>query len=209
MPTQNSPAHLLVGVTGGIGSGKSTVCELFRRLGRTVIGADAVARELMEGNAPLKRAVIALLGPEAYRPDGTLDARAVAGKIFPDAALRARLNAAVFPAVIQEIHRRISSLPPARRSPYIIIEAALIYESGLDADLDYVIVVHASEAARIARVEKRDGATRAEVVRRARAQMPAEELRKRADFVLINESEEATLASRVAFLDRLLSRPAD
>jgi len=209
LPTPNSHANLLVGVTGGIGSGKSTVCELFRRLGRTVIGADAVARELMEGSATLKRAVRAVLGPEAYRPDGTLDAPAVAGKIFTNAALRARLNALVHPAVIQEIHRRIAALPPAQRSPYIIIEAALIYESGLDEDLDYVIVVHASEAARIARVEKRDGATRAEVVRRARAQMPAEELRKRADFVLINESEEAKLASRVAFLDRLLSRAVD
>ncbi len=163
----------------------------------------------MEGNAALKRAVSSLLGPEAYRPDGTLDARAVAGKIFTDSALRARLNAAVFPAVTREIHRRISSLPPAQRSPYVIIEAALIYESGLDEDLDYVIVVHASEAARIARVEKRDGATRAEVVRRARAQLPAEELRKRADFVLMNESEDGTLAARVAFLDRVFSRRAD
>jgi len=196
-------------VTGGIGSGKSVVCELFRRLGRTVISADAVARDLMEGNAALKRSVKALLGPEAYRPEGTLDARTVAGKIFTDAALRARLNAAVFPAVIQEMHRRIRNLPPAERFPYIIIEAALIYESGLDADLDYVIVVHAPEAARIARVEKRDGATRAEVVRRARAQMPSEELRKRADFVLMNESEDGNLAPRVAFLDRLLSHGAD
>jgi dephospho-CoA kinase len=185
------------------------VCGLFRRLGRTVIGADAVARELMEGNAALKRAVKTLLGTDAYRPDGTLDAKAVAGKIFSDAALRTKLNAAVFPAVIQEIHRRISILRPAECAPYIIIEAALVYESGLDADLDYVIVVHASEAARVARVEERDGATRTEVVRRARAQMPAEELRKRADFVLMNESEEGTLASRVAFLDRLLSRAAD
>jgi dephospho-CoA kinase len=209
LPTQNNPAHLLVGVTGGIGSGKSTVCELFRRLGRTVIGADAVAREVMEGNAALKRAVRSLLGPEAYRPDGGLAVKAVAEKIFTDAALRARLNAAVFPAVIQEIHRRVTALRPAQRSPYVIIEAALIYESGMDADFDYVIVVHASEAARIARVEQRDGATRAEVVRRARAQMPAEELRKRADFVLINESEEGNLVSRVAFLDRLLSHGAD
>jgi dephospho-CoA kinase len=209
LPTQNSRAHLLVGVTGGIGSGKSAVCELFRRLGRTVIGADAVARELMEGNAALKRTVTALLGRESYRPDGSLDAPVVAGKIFTDTALRTKLNAAVFPAVKQEIHRRISGLPPAQRSPYVIIEAALIYESGMDADLDYVIVVHASEAARVARVEGRDGMARADVIRRARAQMPAEELRKRADFVLVNESEPSHLEGKVAFLDRVLSRAAD
>jgi len=209
LPTQNSRAHLLIGVTGGIGSGKSTVCELFRRLGRTVIGADAVARELMEGSAALKRAVTALLGPEAYRPDGTLDAETVAGKIFGKTILRTGLNAAVFPAVIQEIHRRIGALPPAQRSPYVVIEAALIYESGMDADLDFVIVVHASEATRIARVESRDGMTRADVVRRARAQLSAEELRKRADFVLVNESAAAQLETNVAFLDRLLSHPGD
>jgi len=185
------------------------VCELFRRLGRTVIGADAVARELMEENAALKRTVIELLGRESYRPDGSLDAPVVAGKIFTDTALRTKLNAAVFPAVIQEIHRRISALSPAQRSPYVIIEAALIYESGMDADLDYVIVVHASEAARVARVEGRDGVARADVIRRARAQMPAEELRKRADFVLVNESEPPHLDGKVAFLDRLLSRTAD
>jgi dephospho-CoA kinase len=206
---QNSPVHLLVGVTGGIGSGKSTVCELFRRLGRTVIGADTVARELMEGNAALKRAVTALLGAEAFRPDGTLDAQSVAGKIFTESALRTRLNAAVFPRVIQEIHRRIGALPSAQRSPYVVIEAALIYESGLDADLDYVIVVHASAATRIARVETRDGVTRADIVRRARAQMPSEELRKRADFVLVNESAVAPLEINVAFLDRLLRLAAD
>lgn len=206
MPTQNSRAHLLVGVTGGIGSGKSTVCGLFRLLGRTVIDADTVARELMEGSAALKRAVTALLGPEAYRPDGTLDARIVGGKIFGEATLRSSLNAAVFPAVIREIHRRIGVLPSAQRFPYVIIEAALIYESGMDADLDYVIVVHASEGTRIARVESRDGMTRADVVRRARAQMPGEELRKRADFVLVNESAAAQLETNVAFLDRLLSR---
>ena len=206
MPTQNSRAHLLVGVTGGIGSGKSTVCELFRRLGRTVIGADAVARELMEGSAALKRAVTALLGPEAYLQDGTLDAQTVAGKIFGKTTLRASLNAAVFPVVIKEIHRRIGALPSAQRAPYVVIEAALIYESGMDADLDYVIVVHASEATRIARVESRQGMTRADVVRRARAQMPGEELRKRADFVLVNESATGQLETNVAFLDRLLAR---
>ena len=206
MPTQSSRAYLLVGVTGGIGSGKSTVCGLFRRLGRTVIGADAVARELMEGNPALKRAVTALLGPEAYRPDGTLDAPAVAAKIFGETTLRAGLNAAVFPAVIQEIHRRIGALSSAQRLPYVVIEAALIYESGMDADLDYVIVVHASEATRVARVERRDGMTRAEVVRRARAQLPGEELRKRADFVLVNESAASHLDTNVAFLDRLLAR---
>jgi dephospho-CoA kinase len=205
LPTPNSPLRLLVGVTGGIGSGKSTVCELFRRLGRTVIGADDVARDLMEGNPALKQTVTSLLGEEAYRPNGTLNAHTVAGKIFTDAPLRTRLNEAVFPPVIKEIHRRIDALPSAQRSPYVIVEAALIYESGLDADLDYVIAVHASEATRIARVEKRDGMTRSDVVRRARAQMPGEELRKRADFVLVNESAEAQLETNVAFLDRLLT----
>ncbi|RPH37451.1 dephospho-CoA kinase [bacterium] len=196
----------LVGVTGGIGSGKSAVCAGFERLGRTVLSADGLAREIMDRDPSVKKKVQQLIGQAAYTLEGVLDRKLVAARAFGDHSIRKRLDAIVHPAVFQEIDSRISQLPREQRLPYVIIEAALVYESGMDKKLDYVIVVQAEEETRIRRVMERDGCTREEVLRRIAAQMPADLKAKKADFVIRNEADKSPIASKVQFIDHLLSQ---
>ncbi len=198
--------YFLVGVTGGIGSGKSAVCAGFEKLGRTVLSADGLAREIMDRDPLTKQAVQRLLGSEAYTREGPLDRKFVASRVFGNALLRKQLDAIVHPAVFREIDHRISRLSPQQLHPYVIIEAALIYESGLDKQLDYVIVVHAEKEIRIRRVMNRDRCTREDVLHRMAAQMPDDDKKKRADFAIQNANDGAQLIDKVRFIDRLLKQ---
>ena len=112
------------------------------------------------------------------------------------------------PAVLRRIGQEIEALPDARRRPYVLVEAALLYESGMEKDLDAVLVVHASDAVRIERVLARGGLTREQVVSRMKAQMPAGEKRENADFVIMNDGPLESLESRVAFFDVLFTSMA-
>jgi dephospho-CoA kinase len=196
---------LRIGVTGGIGAGKSEVCAAFARKGRVVLSADTIARTIMESDPAVRKRVAAICGPEAYRDDGTLHVPHVARAIFDDEKKRTQVNAAVHPAVLRRIAHDIETMPESRRRPYVLVEAALLYESGMEQDLDAVLVVHAAEAVRIDRVIAREGITRAEVVSRMRAQMGAEEKRTKADFLLINEGSREAIEERVAFFDTLFT----
>ncbi len=198
----------LIGVTGGIGSGKTVVCEGFQSLGRTVLSADNLAREIMDTEDEVKQKVRQLFGTAAYSPEGLLDRRFVAARVFGESLVKKKLDAIVHPAVFREIEVRISRLSAEQRFPYVVIEAALIYESGFDKRLDYVIVVQAAKESRIRRVTERDGSTRAEVLRRIASQLSQEELVKRADFLIRNDSDLSQIPSKVRFIDQLLSRMA-
>jgi len=200
----NDREVFLVGVTGGIGSGKSMVCTSFEQLGRTVLSADLLAREVMDRDGAVKSRLLRLFGEKAYTPDGVLDRKFVAARAFSEPGVKKRLDAIVHPAVFREIDRRIVQLPAEKRLPYVLIEAALIYESGLDKELDYVIVVEAEEETRIRRVMERDGCSREDVLRRIAAQMPADTKVNRADFVIRNESDSRQIIPKVRFIDHLL-----
>ena len=206
MPSERG--FLRIGVTGGIGAGKSEVCAAFARKGRVVLSADAIARSVMEADAVVRKRVAAICGPDAYHADGTLNVPHVAAAIFDDEAKRTAVNAAVHPAVLRRITAEIEALPAERRSPYVLVEAALLYESGMEEDLDAVLVVHAADAVRIERLLARGGLTRAQVVSRMRAQMAAGAKRERADFVLVNEGTREAIATRVDFFDILFTRMA-
>jgi len=160
----------------------------------------------MDRDPSVKKKVQQLIGQAAYTLEGVLDRKLVAARAFGDHSIRKRLDAIVHPAVFQEIDSRISQLPREQRLPYVIIEAALVYESGMDKKLDYVIVVQAEEETRIRRVMERDGCTREEVLRRIAAQMPADLKAKKADFVIRNEADKSPIASKVQFIDHLLSQ---
>ena len=196
---------LRVGVTGGIGSGKSTVCGLFSRLGRTVIQADDLAHRVANEDSEVKRAIQREFGPAVYLPDGLLDRKTMAKLVFADEHKRKTLNAIVHPRVFSAIAGQLDSLSFTQYHPYILIEAALVYETGMNTWLDCVIVVTAGEETRIQRVMTRDGASREDVLRRIRAQMPIEEKVERADFVIRNDGLVSELDSSVLFLDRILS----
>jgi dephospho-CoA kinase len=201
----SSRDFLLVGITGGIGSGKSLVCSLFERLGRVALRADAIAQEVADSNAAVRRQVTTLLGAAAYPENGPLNRLFVAEKVFSDASLLRSLNAIIHPVVFEEVEARSLAVTPDRRRPYVLVEAALIYESGMDEMLDKVIVVDAEEETRIRRVMDRDGLTREDVLRRIAAQMPAARKVAHADFVIRNQENTVSLEDKVRFIDAILA----
>ena len=175
---------LNVGITGGIGSGKSTVCKVFETLGIPVYYADIRGKLLMTESEEVKNAVIKLLGPASYEESGILNRAFVAEKVFNDESLLNQLNQIVHPAV-----RKDSEAWQRRQKnvPYTVKEAALLFESGSYKSLDYIITVHAPEDVCIQRVMARDQVTEAQVRARMDKQLPANYKRDHADFVVLND----------------------
>ncbi len=188
-----------IGVTGGIGSGKSAVCRMLDALGARVVYADAVAKRLMHEDPDLRAGIVEAFGAESYDRAGALDRAHLAGRVFGDAAALARLNALVHPRVRAEMLRLIDE---ARREqvPLLVYEAALIFETGADRLLDAVVVVDAPVETRIARTMARDGVTRPAVLARMQHQLPPDDLRRRADVVVENDGDLDALRAQVGAL---------
>jgi len=187
----------LLGVTGGIGAGKSAACEMLADLGARVFVADAVAKDLMEREEAVRAAIIATLGPEAYTPK--LNRAWLAARVFGDSAALAQLNAIVHPRVrvaFIEVHKAAEK----EGVPLLVHEAALIYEAGLDKYLDFVAVVDAPVSVCIHRVMARDGVSEAAVRARMQHQLSREERTRRADYVLDNSGPLTALHSQVVRL---------
>jgi dephospho-CoA kinase len=193
---------LRVGVTGGIGSGKSAVCSILRGYGIQIIEADSIARILMVRDMILRHRIIADFGSHLYHADGSVNRQAMANMIFKDPGKRRHLEEIVHPRVIKEIDRFFSDIDTAS---YAIVEAALIYEIGFDDHLDYTIVVDADERCRIARIHDRDGLAVEDIRQRMRAQMSTNEKRRRADFIIVNNGSLEDLNGQVLFIHTLLS----
>lgn len=185
-----------IGVTGGIGSGKSTVCRLFAMLGAPLYDSDAAARELMNNSAELKSSIIALLGSQSYCSE-TLDRRYVASKVFTNSDLLSSLNAIVHPAVARDFEQWASQRE-AEGAAYIVMESAILFESGFDALVDKSIVVSAPEEVRIERTILRDGSTPEAVRRRIAAQWSDEQRRQKADYQIVNDERQAVWPQVIA-----------
>ncbi|MEK6756072.1 MAG: dephospho-CoA kinase [Bacteroidota bacterium] len=197
--------HILrIGVTGGIGSGKSLVCTLFARLGVPVLSADTLAKELMVKDSALRTAILKLLGASAYKPDGSLDRQYVASKIFSNKTLQKKINAAVHPRVEKELDRQLDELD-RQGAKMAIVEAALIYEAGYDKKLDIVIVVDADERERVRRIAERDHTAEDEVRKRMRSQWSAGRKVQKADYVIRNDGSIEQLETNVRFLHTLFT----
>lgn len=196
--------YLRIGVTGGIGSGKTMVCRLFERLGRHVIEADALAKTLADTDAGVKALIRRAFGGGSFDPSGRLDRRAMAELVFAHPARLRELNAIIHPAVFKAVDRELAGLPASRTHPYVLIEAALIFETGFDARLDHTIAVQAPQQLRIARIGERDGLLEGDIRRRMRSQMPASAKARRADFVIGNDGSLEDLAASVRALDVIL-----
>jgi dephospho-CoA kinase len=194
---------LRVGVTGGIGSGKSLVCSIFTRSGVTVLSADAIAKRVMLDDEKLRRSLVKVLGPSMYTVDGQLDRPYVANKIFNHPLLQHKVNALVHPVVEAEVERQFARLAGAGEK-LAMVEAALIYEAGFHKRLDLVVVVDAPEATRIARVVARDEVKPLEVRKRIRAQLPVQSKISRADYVIRNSGSVEDLEVSVKFVLSIL-----
>lgn len=186
-----------IGITGGIGSGKTTVCGIFRALGIPVYDADREAKKLMNNHEGLVIAVKEAFGEEAYDTAGQLDRQYLATRVFNDEAALARLNAIVHPVVIQAAN----DWADAQDAPYTVKEAALLFQSGSYVHNDYNIVVAAPDELRISRVMQRDGATEQQVRARMDKQMAQQDQIEKADDVIWNDGVRA-LIPQVLELDR-------
>jgi len=176
-----------VGITGGIGSGKTTVCQIFNvGLGIPVFYADLWAKELINTDSDLIQGIIDIFGPDAYTPEGAYNRPFVASAAFAEPTKLAALNALVHPAV-EIASRAWHDRQAGEGHPYTLKEAALMVESGSHVHLDLLIVVTAPEQLRVQRVMERDGITEAQVRARMRAQLPESEKIALADFIIEND----------------------
>lgn len=178
---------MIVGLTGGIGSGKSTVAALFVDLGVPVYDSDAEAKKLMGDSQSIKRKIVSLLGEDSYR-NGELDRAYISQLVFKDAKLLQALNEIVHPAV----REHFADWARKQRSEYVIQEAAIIFENGTHKSYDYVILVTAPVAVRIKRVVSRDGVDPEKVMDRIRNQWDDARKITLADFVIDNSDLEKT-----------------
>ena len=176
---------LVVGLTGGICSGKSTVAAMFERLGAVVIDADRVAHELQVPGQPLFEAIVSAFGRQIVGEDGRIDRRRLGAIVFSDPKARVRLEEILHPAIVLECERRIQQAR-ASGAAVCLLDAALLIESGRHARFDRMVLVEASEAVQLERLMARMGLSREEAMQRIRSQMPLEEKRRHAKFVIEN-----------------------
>ena len=185
----------LVGLTGGIGAGKSAVAAMLREAGVPVIDADALAHQVMEPGRPA-HAEIARAWPQVIGPDGRVDRQRLGAIVFSDPASKARLEAITHPRIRERIATEMAALEAAGQR-LAVLEAALLVETGLHRQLDGLLVVTADDEARIARVMARDKCSRETVRARFAAQLPQAEKAKAADHVIDNTGDLAATRARV------------
>ncbi len=193
---------MVVGITGGIGSGKSTACQIFRSLGIPIYDADSRAKWLMEHDPQLQASIKNLLSEQAFDPDGRLNNAYIAELVFKNPALLAKLNALVHPAVAVDTSKWIE----AQTSPYVLKEAALLFESGASRNMDAIIVVHAHEQIRIERVMLRNKITEEQVKDRIKRQMPETEKLRLADYIILNDGSQSLIRQVLSLHQTLLDR---
>ena len=180
----SSAAMILVGLTGGIATGKSTVAGMFKRCGATVIDADALAREVVQPGKPAWREIVGTFGKTVLNSDHTLNRQTLGVRVFGHPAKLRRLERIIHPRVAREQIRLTKQA--ARNDPkaVAIYDVPLLFEAGIDTRVDTTIVVTADRETQIARLKKRNGLSRAEALRRIKSQMPLADKRRRADYTL-------------------------
>lgn len=184
-----------LGITGGIGSGKTTVCRIFESMGAWVFSSDDVAKRLMH-DEDVRREITDAFGAESYDSDGNLNRKYLAETVFQDEEAIRNINRIVHPRVFNAFND-LRKRAEADGAPLLIHEAAILYESGGDEHVDFVAVVDAPIEERIRRVMERDDTTEQAVRARMQNQWPADSLRARADFVIHNGGDEDDLYHQV------------
>ena len=191
-----------MGITGGIGSGKSLVCRIFQHLGVSVYDADSRAKELMVTDSILVDQIKKEFGKQSYSSDGDIDRTTLAQTVFVDPVKLEKLNRMVHPRVREDYSHWLEQHV---HQPYVIKEAALIFEAGSWKGLDKVIVVSSPEALRMKRIVSRDThRTTQDIQNIFRSQMPEEEKLKRADFVIINDESRLVIPQVLTLHDQFL-----
>ncbi|WP_461787979.1 dephospho-CoA kinase [Pedobacter sp.] len=197
---------LKIGITGGIGSGKTTVCRVFETLGIPVFYADTVAKQIMTTDFTLIEGIKTTFGSASYFEDGSLNNKHIAGIVFNNEAELAKLNALVHPAVFRAFDTWDAQLP--KTIPYSLKEAALLFESGSYKMCDKNILVTAPMAVKIARVTARDNVSEEQVLVRVSKQLKDEEKIKLADFDINNTESQSVILQVLALHKTFLALAA-
>ncbi|HEY9188253.1 MAG TPA: dephospho-CoA kinase [Ignavibacteria bacterium] len=193
-----------VGITGGIGSGKSEACKILEQLGEVVLYADLIAKDLTDNNANVISQIKKYFGIDYYDKSGKLNRKKLADLVFNDPKALETLNSIVHPEVFKVIDKEIEK-SVKKGLKKIFIEAALIFESGMDENLDLVVLIDADEYIRYERVKERDRMTKEEFIKRVQAQMPSEEKVKLADFTIKNNGSLEELKRNIIFINDLIN----
>lgn len=193
----------LIGLTGGIGTGKSTVSAYLGQMNIPVIDADAIARKITAPGSPVLEDIRILLGDDVFHEDGTMNRQRVAAKIFRDSNLLRSYEALTTAEAVRQCMEAADTYRKNGMADLVILDAPLLFECGMDQYTDETWVVEADLSVRIARVMKRDGLTEAEIMDRIQRQMSSEEKRRRATYILDNSG---SLENLYAQIDRILER---
>jgi dephospho-CoA kinase len=175
---------LLVGLTGGIGSGKSLVAQMFKQLGVHLIDADELAHWVVEPGQPALKRIVESFGPEILNPDRTLDRAKLGRLVFDHPEKRELLNSLVHPYVFMEEERRRKEIAQKDPKAIVMFDAALLIETGSYQLMDKVILVTIDRRKQISRIMRRDGLSREEAVKRIDAQMPQSKKKRKADYII-------------------------
>jgi dephospho-CoA kinase len=184
---------LKVAVTGGIGSGKTSLCNVFTNHGYTVLYSDVIAKEIMIHNAEVKKQIIKSFGKESYIAD-KLNIQFLSKQVFSDPEKTCQMNSIVHPATSQEVQAHIEK--EFIKKDIVFVESALIYEAKIHKNFDYVILVLSNDEEKVLRVVKRDNVDSGSVIARINSQIPDEKKKTRADFIIKNDSSLDELIKR-------------
>lgn len=193
-------AMILVGLTGGLATGKSTVANMFRACGAIVIDADELAREVVQPGKPAWRDIVRRFGKSVLNSDGTINRQKLGQTVFHDRTKLRRLERIVHPRVAREQARLTKQAAKQDPDAVVVYDVPLLFEAAIDKRVDMVIVVSADQKTQLARLKKRNGLTPAEALRRIRSQIPLAMKRRRADYVLDGTKDRSRLAKDAARL---------
>jgi dephospho-CoA kinase len=191
---------ILVGLTGGVATGKSTVAKMFKRCGAIVINADLLARQVVEPGKPAWRAIVKLFGKTVLNQGRSLDRQALGSIVFQNPKKRRQLERIIHPCVAREQQRLVRLIAKRKPRAVVIYEVPLLFEAGVHKRVDKIIVVTANRNTQIARLKKRNGLSRAEALRRIRSQMPLAKKIQQADHVLNGSLSRPSLRKQVGQL---------
>lgn len=178
---------LIVGVTGGVAGGKTTVSKVFEEEGAYLLEADQIARELVQPFSPAWKELIGVFGEEILEEDGTIDRKRLATRIFSDSNQRRLLNGILHPRIKEEMEKRAKEIGRKDQEAIVVFDVPLLVETGFHREMDRVVVVTSEEAQQIERLKERAGMSKEETRWIISSQMPTEEKVKAADFVIPNE----------------------
>lgn len=175
----------ILGLTGGIATGKSTVVKVFKELGFPVVDADVIAREIVEVGMPALAEIVSTFGTEILQPDGSLDRKKLGALVFSDKEKRQKLNALLSPFLREAILSQIEMKKD--RASLVVVDIPLLYEGGYEKDMDQVAVVYVPETIQLDRLMERDHLTEQEAWQRINSQLSIEQKKQRADIVFDNQ----------------------